>query len=141
MSYLLPDLTLMHDHDTVRMLDRGKPVGNHDGSPAFHQLFQCLLDQKLCLRIDISGSFIHHKDLRLMSQGSGKGKKLSLSCGEGGASLGDRLLISPGQLLNEMGRINIFRRLFYLLRSNICIIEPDIALHISLKNKHVRVYF
>ena len=39
MGALLPDLALVHDHDSVRMLDGGKPVGHHDGSAILHEFF------------------------------------------------------------------------------------------------------
>ena len=73
MSTLLPNFALVHDHDAVRVLDSGKPVGHHDGGAIQHDFFQGFLDQKLRLCVNVGGGFVHDQNAGPMGKGPGKG--------------------------------------------------------------------
>ena len=48
----LYDTALLHDHDAVGILDRGKAVGDDKACAAMHQCIHASLDQDLCSGVD-----------------------------------------------------------------------------------------
>ena len=75
-----------------------------------------------------------------MGQCSGKGKQLPFPCGEGGPPLRYGLLIAPLQLFYEMRGIHVLRRSLHVLSGNVLIVQPDIFLHIPLKDEHILLH-
>ena len=55
-------------------------------------LLQRILDEDLGLGVDIGGGFVQNQDLRLMENGPGEGKKLSLASREILARFGHLLI-------------------------------------------------
>ena len=140
MGSLFSDFSLVHYHETVSMLDGGEAVGNHDGCPALHQLFQSFLNQAFRVRINIGGCLIHDKNTGLMCQSSCKGKKLALSGGKGGATLGHRFLIGKGKLFDKMRGIYIFCCVPDFFFCNFLIIKSDIAFYSPLEDKNILLH-
>ena len=65
MGAALDDAPLLHDHDAVRVLDRGQPVGNDECSPALHQCVHAGLHQFLGAGIDGRRGFIQDQRRRV----------------------------------------------------------------------------
>ena len=69
---------VMHHNNFICMLDRRKPVRDHDRSSSIHQPCKCLCDQCFGFCIDVGSCFIENKDLRIISKCPCEGQKLAL---------------------------------------------------------------
>ena len=69
---------VMHHNNFICMLDRRKPVCDHDRSSSIHQPCKCLCDQCFGFCIDVGSRFIENKDLRIISKCPCEGQKLAL---------------------------------------------------------------
>ena len=69
---------VMHHNNFICMLDRRKPVCDHDRSSSIHQTCKCLCDQCFGFCIDVGSCFIENKDLRIISKCPCEGQKLAL---------------------------------------------------------------
>ena len=69
---------VMHHNNFICMLDRRKPVCDHDRSSSIHQPCKCLRDQCFGFCIDVGSCFIENKDLRIISKCPCEGQKLAL---------------------------------------------------------------
>ena len=69
---------VMHHNNFICMLDRRKPVCDHDRSSSIHQPCKCLCDQCFGFCIDVGSCFIENKDLRIISKCPCEGQKLAL---------------------------------------------------------------
>ena len=56
------DLSVVHDDDLIRVLDRGEPVGDHDRGAAGHQALERFRDHALGLRVDVRGRLIQNEN-------------------------------------------------------------------------------
>ena len=72
MGALLPQLTVVHDHNLIRMLNSGEPMGHHNGCPPLHHLGHGLLNQALGFGVDVGRGFVHDQHIRVKSQGTCK---------------------------------------------------------------------
>ena len=72
MRALLNDLAAGQQNNVIRMLNGGKAMGHDQHSADILDLFQGILDQDLCLRVDIGGGFVQDHDGRLVQNGTGK---------------------------------------------------------------------
>ena len=76
------DNSAIFDHDNaVGIGDGRQPMGDYQGCPVFHKVFQCFLH--LAFRFGIQGrcGLIEDQDGRIFQQSTGNGKSLSLSSG------------------------------------------------------------
>ena len=60
----LADLTSVHHQNLVGVLDRREAVGDDDGRPPLHELFERFLDKVLALGIDRRGGLVQDEDLQ-----------------------------------------------------------------------------
>ena len=79
---VLCDLTLVHHHDAVTLLDRRHAVRDHHTSAAFHCPIERLLYNLLALLIQSTRCFIENHDLRRLNQRSSNRDPLLLSARE-----------------------------------------------------------
>ena len=76
---VLCDLTLVHDHDAVTLLDRRHAVRNHHTSAAFHCPIERLLHDFLTLFIQSTRCFVQNHDLRRLYKRTSNRDPLLLS--------------------------------------------------------------
>ena len=69
---------LVQNHNQVRLLDRGKPMGDADSRAAFHQFFQFLLHDTLRLRVEGVGRLVEKQNRRVFEDGARDGNALAL---------------------------------------------------------------
>ena len=72
---------VVHDHDHVRVLDGGKPVGDNEAGTVFHKPDQGVLDALLGTGIHRGGGFIQNEDLGIGQNGPGNVQQLPLAVG------------------------------------------------------------
>ena len=72
-------LTLFHDQNQIGVDDRREPVRDDEARPAFHQVFDGILDHLFRFRVDRSGRLVEHEDPRIRQHGAGKRNQLLLS--------------------------------------------------------------
>ena len=75
----LDDPALLHDHDTVGILDCGKPVGDDKGGASLHQGVHAGLHQLLGAGVNGGRRFVQDEGGRVGHGGPGDGQKLALS--------------------------------------------------------------
>ena len=66
MTALLHQLSLFHDENTVGVLNRGKPMGDHQNRLILRQFLEGLLDQRFIFRVSKSGGLIQHDNRRVL---------------------------------------------------------------------------
>src|SRR5258706_2739305 len=64
----LADLAVMQYDDAVGVADRRQPVRDRQTSPAAHDFFQSVLDQRFGLGIDARRGLVHDENFRLEDQ-------------------------------------------------------------------------
>jgi ribonuclease G len=79
---LFGDAALFHDHDAVRMLDGGQPVGNDQGGAPRHQALESLLDQALGLGVQRGRGFVQDQDRCVLVECACDRQPLALATGE-----------------------------------------------------------
>ena len=82
-------------------------MGNGNSGSTLPHFPERMLDQLLSFRIDIGSGFVQNQDFRLGCDGSGKGQKLSLATGEGGAAFSNRTIIALSALESLISRFPI----------------------------------
>ena len=75
----LDDASLFHDHNAVRVLDCGQPVGDDECGPALHQRVHAGLHQFLGAGVDGRCGFIQDQRRRVRHCRAGNGQKLPLA--------------------------------------------------------------
>ena len=73
------DLTIIHDHDPVCILDRRDPLTNDDLGRVFKTGSQSLTDQAIGLSIDSRGRIIQDQNLWIHQESAGDTETLTLT--------------------------------------------------------------
>ena len=134
---LLHDHTLGQQDDIVRMLDRGQTVGYYEHGADILDLLQGILDQQLGLGINIGSSFIQNDHGRLVDNGAGKAKELSLTCREIVASLLKHFVQALLQFVDKGICIHIAAGLHHFFIGNSLFPQQNIASDIPGEQEHI----
>ena len=62
MGACFPNLAVMHDDDSVGVLNGREAVGDDDGGPALHEFADGVLDEGFGFGIDAGGGFVEDED-------------------------------------------------------------------------------
>ena len=57
-SALFSDLTLAEHNDMVGIVNRGEAVSDHEGSPPFGEMGECLMDQLLVDSVEMRSGLV-----------------------------------------------------------------------------------
>ena len=101
MGTALDDASLFHDHDAVRVLDRGEPVGNHEAGASVHQGVHTALDQDFRSGIDRGCRLVENQGRGICNCGTGYGNQLSLTLAEVGSVVAKDRVIAVGKPADE----------------------------------------
>ena len=124
MRAALDDLSVVNDQDHIRTADGGQAVRNDEGRASGHHLFDGVLDQPLCDRIDRAGRFVKDENTRVGQQRARKRQQLLFAGGEAVAALADVGIIAVRQTRNNRIRRNRLDRRLDLLH---CRVLPAVA--------------
>ena len=80
-------------------------MGYYECSSSHHQFIQCVLYYLFAFCIQRGSSFIKHKDLRILQNGTGNGNTLTLSAGKDNPPVTGHGFQSLRKILNEIFRI------------------------------------
>ena len=72
-------MVAVDDHQTIRILQGGQPVGNGEGGSALREPPQSLLDQVFALRVQTGGGLVQNQQPRIAQYRSGDGDPLPLA--------------------------------------------------------------
>ena len=134
---LFHDLALGQQDNIVRMLNRGKAVGNDEhGTDIFH-LFQGILDQDLRFRVDIGSCLIKDHHGRLVDNGTGKAEKLPLTGGEIVAPLTNLIVQALFQAADEGIGVDIPAGFHHFFVGDIVLAQQDIAADGTGEQEHI----
>src|SRR6185295_15489070 len=81
----------------------------HRGAAA-HQACECLLDQRLGVRVERARGLVQDQDARVLEQSAGNGDALPLAARELDAALADKRGEAGGKAGNELSRVGIKSR-------------------------------
>ena len=137
MIALFLDDTVRQYDDIVRVLNRGQAMGNDQHGSDILDLFQGILNQDLGLRVNIGRSLIQNNHRRLMDDGAGKAKKLSLTGREIVSPLTNHLIQTVLQLIDKGICIDIAACLHHFLIGDILLAEYDIAADITGEEEYI----
>jgi len=102
---LAGDPAVFNDDDRIRIDDRGKAMGNNEGRPSLHQVFQRLLHEAFRFAVQVGRGFIQQKQLRVAQKGPRDGDSLPLSPGKFDAPFPHFRVIPLRQFLDEFAGI------------------------------------
>ena len=124
-------------NNVVRVLD-GAQAMCHDqhGADVLH-LLQRVLNEDLCLRIDVGGGLVQNHDGGLMQDGPGEAQQLPLSGGEVIALLPDSLVQAAVQLFDEAFGVDIPAGLPDVLVRYIIGPQNNVAADVSREQEHI----
>ena len=126
MSAALDDAPLLHDHDTVGVLDRGQAVGDDERGPSLHQSVHARLYQFLGAGIDGGGRLIQDQCRRVRNSGTGNRQKLPLSLAQVRTVAGKHRVITVRQPADESICVGKLRRLDALLIRGVQLAVTDV---------------
>ena len=104
---LLDDLSVVHDQDTVGILDGGETMGDHQGRAVRHQLLQGGLDMALGLGVECGGRLVQDQDRGVLEHGTGNRETLALPAREHHTAVSDPRVEALGHGLDEVERVGV----------------------------------
>ncbi|MNV64452.1 hypothetical protein D3C71_1570960 [compost metagenome] len=117
----------MQDENLVRAADGREAMGDDKGGPPLLQNLQRLLDDALCLGVDIGRSFVQNQNRRIESERPGERDQLALACRERTALLDDRFVEALRQMGQQPVRTDLAKRGFYALTGDAFIAQTDVG--------------
>ena len=97
MAAALYDSLVTENDDFIRVADRGKPVGDHDGGPVLGQLLQALLNVAFAFVIQSGGRFVQDQDPGILQENAGDRDPLFLPAGETGSPFSHKGIVTVRQ--------------------------------------------
>jgi hypothetical protein len=88
---------LVEYEDLVRAPDGREPVRDHKRGAAFEENRQSVLDDGLCLRVEVGGRLVQDQDDRVLYESPGYCQSLLLASREPVSTLPDDRLVAVGQ--------------------------------------------
>ena len=134
---LLHDLAVAEHDDVVRVLDRGKPVGDHQHRADVFDLLQRVLDQKLGLGVDVGRRLVENDHRGLVQDGPCKAQKLALAGREIVAALAHRLVQAFFQPIDKVVCVHIPAGLHDRLVVHALHAQQKIASDVAREQEHV----
>ena len=104
----LGDLMSVNDDEPIRILKRGQPVGDSQGSPPGRKPLKRLLDQIFTLRIQAGGGLIQYQKLGIIQYGPGDGDSLPFTAGQIISLFSHIGIIAVGRLADKIVCIRHF---------------------------------
>ncbi len=123
----LHNVALIEHQNGVRLLDRGQPVGDNDGSPALGDLLRSLLDQLLRISVNGRGGLVEDQDAGVAHIGPQEGDQLALPAGEHGAPFLYVVLIPPGEAADKVVHPDLPGCLFYSFHGNPRVLQGNVV--------------
>src|SRR5271154_6227061 len=96
------DLALFHNQDLLSASDGGKPMRNHEGGTALHQVAQAILDHCLRFGVERTGGLVEDEDARVGEDGAGDGETLTLAARELHSALAHDSVVLLGKALSKL---------------------------------------
>ena len=112
---LLHNMSVPHDKNNIRFLDRGQPVGHDKRGSSLHHGIKGFLDPNLSSGVDGRSGLIQNQHRRQTQHDPGDTQQLLLTLGKIAAGFSDGRIISLRQPLNEavsMGPLCRFNNFF-----------------------------
>src|SRR6266853_1619764 len=123
----LADLAFVHHDDLVGALDGREPVGDDQRRPPFYHAVERVAHPKLGLRIHARSRLVENQNLRIMRQRPRETDQLLLSGRERRAAFAHFFLESSRQGSDEVGEVDVFRRLLHVCVLNARRPQPYVA--------------
>ena len=101
----LQDMAVAHDHDLVRILDGGEPVGHHEAGAALHEPVEGMLDMQLRAGVDVRRGLVEDQDGGLGEEDARDAEELALAGGKRGRVPAEHGVVALGELLDELVRM------------------------------------
>ena len=137
MIALLHNDALRQDNDMIRMLHGREPVGHDQHGANTANAGEGVLNEQLCLCVDIGGGLVEDDDRGLVNDGAGKAQELPLSGGEVVAPLPDRLIQTVIQLADKGVGVDVSAGLHDLFVRDALLPEENIASDVAGQSKSV----
>ena len=127
MAAALDDPALLHDHDAVRVADRGETVGDDEGGTALHEGVQAFLYQLFGTGVDGAGGFVQNQHRGIVDGRPGDGQELSLALAQVGPVAGQHGVIALRQTTDEAIGVGQLRGLPDFLVGGVQLAEADVV--------------
>ena len=114
----LDDMPVIHDHDRIRVADRGKPVRDDQAGAVLHELHHRVLDLLFRAGVDAGGRFVQDQDLRVGKEGPADGEQLPLALGKTGSCARQHRVVTVRQRRHHLVAVREPRRLDHPLVRN-----------------------
>lgn len=102
MASLFGDGPVVHNHNQVRILDGGKPVGDDNAGPVFHDMPGGVLNGLFGAGVHVGGGFVQNQNSGVCHKGPGNGQKLALPLADGLAGAGQNGIVPQGKSLKHI---------------------------------------
>ena len=111
---LFGNLSIVQHHDVVGILHGGQAVGNHEDGLPVGEMYQCLSDEMLVLRVGKGGSLVEHHDGRVFQNGTREDNALLFATGKIRALRSNDGFQTSGQTVDDFTALREVYRPVYL---------------------------